>query len=228
MLTISLLPSSVNNQKLSTGIYCIINVKNGHKYIGSTVVNLKRRLFKHYNLLLNNRHFSKHLQNAWNLYGEHSFTFNILEYVHPNDCLLREQFYIDQENFENLYNTVRLVSRGPALQGEKNGMYGKKHTQQSLEKMSKNRKGKLLGQDNPCYLLKGEKHPASKQVIDLKSGRVFGSLKLAAEYFNVNPTTFSSWLTTHPSRNRTSCIFLRNLATNYGAKTNAYQSKEAI
>ncbi|GJQ43785.1 MAG: hypothetical protein JETCAE03_32830 [Ignavibacteriaceae bacterium] len=34
--------------------------------------------------------------------------------------------------------------------GSKNSFYGKKHSQETLQKMSKNRKGKLVGNDNPA------------------------------------------------------------------------------
>ena len=49
-------------------IYKIINVKNGHFYIGSTVEIDKRR-DKHFKDLKNGRHHSLHLQRAYNIYG---------------------------------------------------------------------------------------------------------------------------------------------------------------
>jgi len=41
--------------------------------------------------------------------------------------------------------------------GPKNPMYGKKHTPETLKKMSESRKGLLCGRDHPCYGKRGEK-----------------------------------------------------------------------
>lgn len=50
---------------------------------------------------------------------------------------------------------------GFGLHGELNPMYGKKHSEETLKKISQSRKGKCVGEDNPYY---GKRH--SKEVID--------------------------------------------------------------
>jgi group I intron endonuclease len=46
--------------------------------------------------LKNNKHKNKHLQNAWNVYGEESFLFETLEIVENKKLIIeREQFYLD-------------------------------------------------------------------------------------------------------------------------------------
>lgn len=50
---------------------------------------------------------------------------------------------------------------GFGLHGELNPMYGKKHSEETLKKISQSRKGKCVGEDNPYY---GKHH--SKEVID--------------------------------------------------------------
>jgi group I intron endonuclease len=62
------------------GVYCIKNIINNNLYIGSSK-NLKLRYFNHKTKLKNNKHENKHLQNAWNLYGEQNFKFYIIEEV---------------------------------------------------------------------------------------------------------------------------------------------------
>lgn len=90
-----------------SGIYEIRNTTNGHLYIGSAV-NLKQRWHDHKKLLRGNKHHSKHLQNAWNKYGESAFSFAVLRYVErKEDLIINEQEYIDSCNPE--YNVCRVA-----------------------------------------------------------------------------------------------------------------------
>ena len=78
------------------GIYQILNRINGKRYIGSAM-SFKQRNAVHLSLLRKGNHHSRHLQNAWNLYGEKAFAFEVLEYViDPEQLIEREQFYIDR------------------------------------------------------------------------------------------------------------------------------------
>lgn len=61
-------------------IYKIINLVNDKFYVGSTV-NKKVRFRQHRKLLRGNRHHCKHLQAAWNKYGEEKFDFVVMEDV---------------------------------------------------------------------------------------------------------------------------------------------------
>ncbi len=76
------------------GIYSITNITNGKRYVGSTT-NLYRRRQQHLSYLKNNKHVNKYLQNAWNKYGEDSFTFEILLDCELEDVRLFEQRAID-------------------------------------------------------------------------------------------------------------------------------------
>lgn len=52
------------NQKLKkSGIYCLINLSNNKRYIGSSK-NIYSRLLKHRSLLRNNKHENSKLQNS--------------------------------------------------------------------------------------------------------------------------------------------------------------------
>ncbi len=61
-------------------IYKIINLVNDKFYVGSTN-NKKVRFRSHRKLLKQNRHHCKHLQAAWNKYGEEKFKFVVVEEV---------------------------------------------------------------------------------------------------------------------------------------------------
>jgi group I intron endonuclease len=82
-----------------SGIYKIRNIVNGKCYIGSSK-NIHKRLLTHRNNLCKGTHKNKHLQNAWNLYGDTSFVFEIVELT--NKLFEVEQHYLNTES--NLYN----------------------------------------------------------------------------------------------------------------------------
>lgn len=110
-------------------IYCIVNVINNKKYIGSTCYFNKRKQL-HLKRLNSNIHHSKILQNSWNKYGENNFVFEILEEVKDkNDLLKREQWYIDNHNCE--FNICKVA--GSSL--------GVKRTESTKEKIRKNNLG---------------------------------------------------------------------------------------
>ena len=69
-------------------IYKIVNLVNDKFYVGSTI-NKKVRFRQHRKLLRGNRHHCKHLQAAWNKYGEEKFDFRVIEEV-PVQISLKE------------------------------------------------------------------------------------------------------------------------------------------
>ncbi|OME49013.1 hypothetical protein BSK59_24860 [Paenibacillus odorifer] len=83
------------------GIYQILNRINNKVYIGSSI-NIKQRKSQHYHLLRTNNHPSNYLQKSWNKYGEHNFTFDILEEIFNEEELIkREQYWIDYKQSTN-------------------------------------------------------------------------------------------------------------------------------
>lgn len=66
----------ISTQK--AGIYCIVNKVNNKCYVGQSE-HLSSRLRSHKEKLYKNKHSNKHLQNAFNKYGEENFDVIILE-----------------------------------------------------------------------------------------------------------------------------------------------------
>ncbi|TPF17966.1 GIY-YIG nuclease family protein [Priestia megaterium] len=88
------------------GIYQIVNVKNGKKYIGSSN-NITIRWEQHLNNLKYNTHHSYKLQEEWNKSSINDFHFSILEIVKDKkNLLIREQEHLDGLDIENSYNIV--------------------------------------------------------------------------------------------------------------------------
>lgn len=78
-----------------TGVYIFRNTINNKCYIGSTVMTFKRRMDHHLWHLRENKHKNKHFQSAWLKYGEDAFEYDILEICPKEECLEKEQYYLD-------------------------------------------------------------------------------------------------------------------------------------
>lgn len=141
-----------------SGVYKILNTTNKKFYIGSSI-DVYSRIIRHKVSLRKGSHHSKHLQKSWNKYKEDSFSFEVLEYCSPNDCIKKEQYWIDfYKSYipENGYNTVKFA--GNTL--------GYKHTIESKIKISKFYKErwnnmteseKLIESENKAILRRGKK-----------------------------------------------------------------------
>ncbi|MGZ9736539.1 NUMOD3 domain-containing DNA-binding protein [Flavobacterium sp. GNP002] len=84
--------------------------------------------------------------------------------------------------------------------GANNPMFGKKHTLEAREIISKKKKNKLLQEDNPMW---GQKRPElsesnkllkSKKVLDTSTGLIYSSTREAADYFGINYSTLKNKL----------------------------------
>lgn len=165
---------------MSSGIYYIQNLTNSKIYIGQSR-DMSYRLNAHrWCLRGKTPHRNPHLQHAWNKYGEKSFRFGMLEECAEDKLDEREILYIKhfRQRGSGCYNCDSGGSSGyiftddvrarisAAISGENNPMYGKrgsdapgwkrKWSQESRDKISKNRKGKCAGEDHPFF---GDKFP---------------------------------------------------------------------
>lgn len=112
---------------MARGIYKIINVINNKFYVGSAV-DFTARKRRHWWALRSQRHANKHLQAAWNKYGEAAFRFVIVEELSENadlvaaeDVWLKE--HVGNDYCYNLGTEAVAFTRG--WYGDKNSMWGK-------------------------------------------------------------------------------------------------------
>lgn len=120
----------------TSGIYKFTNTVNNKFYIGSAQ-NLRRRFFKHTNLLNKNSHHSLHFQNAWNKYGEDVFIYEVIEYCDEKDLLLREQYYLDTLLFAQDYinsKNSNFLELGYNVNPCATSRLGSKQSKNSIEK----------------------------------------------------------------------------------------------
>lgn len=76
-----------------SGIYIILNTKNGNVYVGKAT-DLRSRFREHKYALNGNYHPNRHLLAAWNKYGEKAFKFLVLEYCSKDKLIEREKHHI--------------------------------------------------------------------------------------------------------------------------------------
>jgi group I intron endonuclease len=143
------------------GIYKITNKENGNFYIGSSV-DISRRWKKHITLLHSNNHFNCHFQNAWNLYGEENFIFEILETCLKENMVEKEQSYIDKLNpsynvSKNAAAFMLGVKRPESFKEnlsilKKGNKYflGKTHSEKTKAKLSVQKLGNDWNKGKPC------------------------------------------------------------------------------
>lgn len=112
------------------GVYKITCTANHKVYIGSTT-KIRKRWGWHRNDLRRGVHHNRHLQFAWNKYGEHCFEFEILEMVMFAEHLHeREQYWLDQYQAfdpDKGFNHGK-VARAPWL--------GRSHSDETKQKLS--------------------------------------------------------------------------------------------
>lgn len=95
----------------ASGVYTITNTKNGHRYIGSSV-DMPRRWATHSRKLNNGTHENRHLQRAWNKYGQAVFCFKVIEECGSEMLLDVEQRFLDELGPE--YN-IAIVAGAPMM-----------------------------------------------------------------------------------------------------------------
>lgn len=142
---------------MSIGIYAITKSKSLKVYIGSTV-NLCRRHGQHFSALRHGRHRNRHLQRAWDKYGEDIFEFGVLECLEDTEELhLAEQFWMDvyREEGRELYN-FGLAAR--------NSMLGRHHSEKTRLNLSEMNKGHKHSKETRYRISQGNKgHKRSEE-----------------------------------------------------------------
>lgn len=184
------------------GIYCIRNIVNNKRYIGSTYLSFGDRRDVHFAMLRNGKHHSKLLQDDYNKYGENNFLFEIIEEVYSDisdDYYNREKFYIEKfDSFNSGYNKTLggLGSKGTTTSIEKRNILSEinrkrmtgtilcKETRNKMKASRENNKNRTYG--NGSILTK-------EQVVDIKNMLISGKrVADIAETYNVTTSCISS------------------------------------
>lgn len=124
----------------NSGVYQIVNLINGKRYVGSSK-NINQRIAQHKRALRKNRHVNNYLQNSYNKYGENLFEYSVLLYCDPQNTLAYEQVYLDA-GYGDYNIAISAASPMAGMFGKLNHFYGKKHSEETREKMSRAMSGK--------------------------------------------------------------------------------------
>lgn len=139
------------------GIYKLTNTVNNKIYIGKSIC-IENRLYHHLWYLKNNRHNNKHLQRAYNKYGEKAFKFEILkELSDKNNINQWEKYYIahlESYKINKGYNILEGGNGGAVIneetrkilseqsKGNKNCL-GRHHSEETKQKIRLGNLGKI-------------------------------------------------------------------------------------
>ena len=126
----------------SSGVYKWTNLKNGKVYIGSAASGLLQRFRYYLKELKAGRCHNKHLQYSWDKYGAAMFRFSIIEKCAPQDCLLKEQLWIDYyQAYDRLkgYNICKIAGSPLGIKW--------KHSEEAKAKISASRSGKRMSEE---------------------------------------------------------------------------------
>lgn len=173
---------------MSSGIYHIINLKTCKFYIGSSS-KIERRWSYHLWELRKNIHTNPHLQRSYNLYGENSFKFEIVEIVQSKyDLIIKEQKHIDAAPKDLLYNMNFILSQPPIP------LIGRKLSEETKAKISATKRA------NPYKPIISAFQKS--QISKAQSGRVKTTehrLKISQSLLGrSNISSLKKWKLTHP------------------------------
>lgn len=166
------------NKKINvSSVYCVLNIHNNRRYVGSTTKFSKRKSHHLYDLR-NKRHRSRLLQEDYDKYGADSLKFFILEDVETfnlDELFGREQFWIDKYKPEYNINPLAGNRFHPnaftpeAREKNKKGSLGRKQSQEEKDKRAESIKSfwathpaKTISQEMKEHLSKintGKKNP---------------------------------------------------------------------
>ena len=124
---------------MTVGIYKITNLINGKGYVGQSV-DVEYRIRVHKSSLRGGYHRSKHLQSAWNKYGEENFEFELIKECEVKYLDELEIFYIqfyDAMNPEFGYNNESGGNTNKTMSPESKKKNSEAHTSTGFYLVSK-------------------------------------------------------------------------------------------
>lgn len=123
---------------MSCGIYALINTETLEEYIGKSI-NIEVRWSEHKKGAI--KGINTKLYRAIRKYGWEKFDKHIIEECLEAELNDKEIYWIKHlDTYKHGYN-MTLGGEGVRFFGEENGMFGRHHTEESKQKMSRNHKG---------------------------------------------------------------------------------------
>jgi len=182
-------------------IYKITNIINNKVYIGQTVRTLKKRMNEHF------RHNITIIDKALRKYGKSSFKIEIIDnannieelnekeiyWINYFECMVPKGYnqcygggnskgYKHKEKFKKKMRD----SKRNAYYGINNPFYGRTHSDEQKQKWSHTRSGMKHLTNDQIKKLRKSHHKLS--VVNVDTGEIFDSIKLAAEKYNLKDT----------------------------------------
>lgn len=176
-----------------SAIYMIANIINDKYYIGSAK-NVRLRTTFHKYQLRNNKHDNKHLQGAWNLYGESNFIFLILEKATFEKLEEKEQTWIDALNANNPDTGYNLRIKATSNQGHK-------LSEETKKKMGNSKRGKPRSNETKEKLrLANLGKTQSKETAQKRSNSMKGKLQTPEHRAKLSEAAKLRWQRYHANQ----------------------------
>jgi len=171
------------------GIYRIQCLANGKTYIGSTGISIRKRWGQHTSALSKGTHVNPNMQASWNKYGEDAFVFGVVEYCDADISVAREDHYIKLWNPEFNYGPAANPRRGVKLTVDQKAYISQRLKEcMTPARREQNRQSSKM-QDKTTHVQR-MRQKNRKPIVD-QDGFIWGSVQLAAAYYNINPCVIS-------------------------------------
>lgn len=167
-------------------IYGIVNLVNNKRYIGQTKNGYRKRFIQH----LCPKSHSRLLRNSIHKYGKENFECELIDVAYSREeANAKEKMWIkllkttDRKYGYNISSggagditeaTKKKMSQSKI--GTNNSFYGKHHTLEARQKMSKSK----------SEMYQKEHHPRARKVMCVETGKVYGCIVSASEDTGAN------------------------------------------
>lgn len=209
-----------------SGIYKMFWVNNDYYYYGQAK-RIDSRIKEHIRTMNKGVHKNKKIQSIFNKYGEPKFI--VCEVCEIEELNIKEQFYLDiyfgkdyccninpnaesskgRKCSDDIKNKMVEIGKNRNLVGERNPFYGKRHTEETILLLSKQKRG--IKNDNLSQAKMGWKPSEelknlwshqkkyggtwkAKLVLDTETGVFYSCAKEVSDLYGFNQGTFSAML----------------------------------
>ena len=167
---------------MKSGIYLILNKRNGRFYVGRSI-DIRKRVASHLYALRNHIHPNYILQRDWNDHPEDGFIFSILKTAPRANLIWLEQTYLD--SLRPIYNIAPNALHSSI---------GRRLSDETKQKISQANRGKKLTKET-CERIRKAKNCE----IVCSNGQTYCSQKVAARCLGLSQGLISEVMNGHRS-----------------------------